>query len=276
MIPQIKLNLFFKVLFLFGVTQGVGIWLAYKILPELQQTAARNVTDFSLRDFMFFLIIGTFFIFIVLKFPRVGGAIYKVFLTILIFSIVQGVLALWTGPGIALGISILAVISFWFFRNVLVQDLIMVITLAGVAVVLGLTLTPLSVVIILVVLSFYDILAVYKTGHMVKLAELMVKSRAIFGFVIPEAIGNLKTSLKKVSPGEGFMILGSGDVILPSVLAISLVRVALGNAIIVAIFSAMGLFVTHLLFVNQQNRKPMAALPPIAAMSIIGYLITLL
>ena len=72
------------------------------------------------------------------------------------------------------------------------------------------------------------------------------------------------------------MILGSGDIGLPVVLASSVAGYSLDDAIIVAIFSLAGLFLTHLIFVNQRERKPMAALPPIATMSIIGYLVSLL
>ena len=80
--------------------------------------------------------------------------------------------------------------------------------------------------------------------------------------------------MKNVTPGEGFMILGSGDVALPLVLAASLVRTSLTQASVVAVFSLLGLILTHLIFTNQATRRPMAALPPIAAMSIIGYLVT--
>ena len=69
------------------------------------------------------------------------------------------------------------------------------------------------------------------------------------------------------------MILGSGDIGLPVVLASSVARYSLNAAIIVAVFSLAGLFFTHLIFVNQRERKPMAALPPIATMSIVGYLV---
>ena len=69
------------------------------------------------------------------------------------------------------------------------------------------------------------------------------------------------------------MILGSGDIALPLILIISVARASFWQAIVVAGFSLLGLLVTHLIFVNQKVRRPMAALPPIAALSIIGYLL---
>ena len=152
----------------------------------------------------------------------------------------------------------------------------MVITLAGLGAILGLSLTPLTVVIILVVLSFYDIIAVYRTGHMIKLAQTMIQTRAIFGLVIPEKAEGFKENVRAVEPGERFMILGSGDVVLPLVLAAALASISLRQSITVAVFACAGIALTHLLFANQPERKPMAALPPIALMSIIGYVVATL
>lgn len=152
----------------------------------------------------------------------------------------------------------------------------MILTFAGIGAVIGLSFTPETVVILLVALSFYDIIAVYKTKHMVALAEGMIKSRAIFGFVIPTMPADIKEKMTRVVPGEQFMILGSGDVILPLLLSASLVRISLPASAIVAVFSVGGLFLMHLIFSNQKTRRPMAALPPIALMTIMGYLISFL
>jgi presenilin-like A22 family membrane protease len=72
------------------------------------------------------------------------------------------------------------------------------------------------------------------------------------------------------------MILGSGDVGLPLILATSLVGLYVSEAVIVAAFSLVGLFLTHMIFINQEVRRPMAALPPIATMAIIGYVVAVL
>ena len=106
------------------------------------------------------------------------------------------------------------------------------------------------------------------------MAEGMIASRAIFGFIIPAKLSGFKEKLSVVRPGENFMILGSGDIVLPLILTASLARSSFWQAMAVAVFSVFGLLLTHLIFVNQKERRPMAALPPIAALSIVGYLIT--
>ena len=149
----------------------------------------------------------------------------------------------------------------------------MVIAIAGIGALFGLTVTPLFAVILLAVLSIYDIIAVYKTKHMISMAKAMIESKAIFGFVIPSKLKLVTERLNNVTPGDNFMILGSGDIVMPLILTSSVAKTSLAGSVIVLIFSLAGLFLTHLIFTNQNKKRPMAALPPIAALSIIGYLI---
>ncbi len=273
---KLKLPLFLRIFLLFGLTQLAGIYAAYKFLPALGPAQPMRFSGLSFYDFAILVIFVLFLIFIVRRFKSASSVFFKVFLTVVVFAGAQAMLAIWFSPLASVFIAILLLILFWFFNNVFLQDLVMVLTFAGVGAVLGISLTPETVILILVILSFYDIIAVYKTKHMVELAEAMIQSRAIFGFVVPSSFGGFRERMTRVTPGEQFMILGSGDVILPLLLSASLVRTSINHSVIVAFFSALGLFLMHLIFTNQKVRRPMAALPPIAAMAIIGYLITLL
>lgn len=270
-----KLKLFSKTLILFILTQVLAFYIALKILPDVGAYPVQNISSFTFADLIYILVAAALFFFFAFKFPRFGSGLYKVFLSIIIFSMIETVLMIWLKPEIALIGAAAILIWFWFWRNVFTHDFIMIVTLAGLAAILGLSLTPIFVVYALVILSFYDIIAVYKTGHMVKMASMMVASRAIFGFIIPGTVSDFKTDIKTVQPGEQFMILGSGDIALPIIFSISLLGVSIVQSLIVAAFSILGLFATHLIFNNQKTRRPMAALPPIAAMAIIGYLISI-
>jgi presenilin-like A22 family membrane protease len=255
------------------VTLIFGVYISLKLLPDLKLMPVEGISSFSLADIIYILIVSVLFFIFAFKFPKFGSVIYRVFLTLVILSMLQTVLSIWLRSDIALIISILFLVWFWFWQSVFIQDLVMIITLAGLGAILGLSLTPLTVIFVLVILSVYDIIAVYVTGHMVKMAKLMVDSKAIFGFVIPDTVSNFKTDIKNVRPGDQFMILGSGDVIMPIIFTVSLVQISNIQSLIVGIFSVLGLLATHLIFINQKIRRPMAALPPIAAMTIIGYLI---
>jgi presenilin-like A22 family membrane protease len=71
------------------------------------------------------------------------------------------------------------------------------------------------------------------------------------------------------------MILGGGDLVLPLLLIASVAGQNILRSIIILVFALLGLLVMHLIFIKLKSR-PMPALPPIAAFSILGYLISLL
>jgi presenilin-like A22 family membrane protease len=261
----------------FGLAQALGIFVAYKFLPGLASIQPQGFSGFSLSDLLILVIFVIIFFVVAVKFKTAGSVFYKVFLTLLIFSGVQAIAGIWSSAYIATLIGLIFTVGFWFFHNVFIHNIAMILTLAGVGAIMGLSLAPSTVIVILCVFSFYDIIAVYKTGHMIKMAESMIRSQAIFGFVVPETKSGLTEHISNVQPGEQFMILGSGDTVFPLLLSASLVRSSLVQAIFVGIFSLTGLFLMHIIFINQKIKRPMAALPPIALMTIAGYLlITLL
>ena len=269
-----KFKLFSKTLLLFALTQALGFFLAFKILPEMGTVLAGSATGLNVWDFVYLIAIGVIFFVLASKYPRFGSVVYRIVLSLIIYSIIQAVISIWFSPLTATIAALVILIWFWVWRNVLFQDALMVLVIAGLGAILGLTLTPVTAIWVLVAFSVYDLVAVYVTGHMVKLAEIMVSARAIFGFVIPQSTTDFRANMKNVQPGEGFMILGSGDVLLPMLFSVSLIPISLSQAIIVATFSCLGLFATHLIFTNQKVRRPMAALPPIALLTIIGYVLS--
>ena len=226
-------------------------------------------------EIIFPLIFLAAFIYFARKFSRKSAFFFRLVLGLAVFAGSQTVFSILFNETV---FSALAAVLLAFgvlkAKIVLLHNIGIILALAGIGAVLGASLKPLAAVILLLVLSFYDIIAVYKTGHMVKLAEDMIKSRAIFGLVIPQKFQGWKENLKNVRvPGGEFMILGSGDIVMPLLLIASVIGFhGLAYGLIVFLFSSLGLFLTYYLFITQKIRRPMAALPPIAAMSIIGYL----
>ncbi len=271
-----NLPVFFKIAILFVLTQALGIYAAYKFLSASSAIQPLKIEGFSIYELVIWLAFTVVFIFLITRFSLLGSVFFKIFLTLVIFSGVQAVLGIWFSDVISTSITVLFLILFWSWSNIFTQDLTMILTFSGIGAIIGLSLEPITAAFLLVILSFYDIIAVYKTKHMVKLAESMIRAKAIFGFIVPSTFKHLKEPISNVRPGGEFMILGSGDVILPLLLSASLVRFSLLQAVITSIFSVAGLFLMHLIFNNQKVRRPMAALPPIAAVSIVGYLVSLL
>ena len=274
---KINLNLFLKEVILFGTALAIGIFSAYQNIASSVPIMIPEI-KFGWGDVIFLAALVLFFVFFS-RYQRVARFSFKLFLALIVFSGTSTIMNVVLGSPWDIWAALLIIATFLFIKNVLIHNVGIILAVAGVGSLLGLAISPGTAVIIMVILSFYDIIAVYVTGHMVKMAKTMMESGAIFGFIIPSQMSGFLShkgeAQAKVGVGDQFMILGSGDIGLPVVLASSVAMYSVGDAIIVAVFSLAGLFLTHLIFVNQKERKPMAALPPIATLSIIGYFIAL-
>jgi len=158
--------------------------------------------------------------------------------------------------------------------NALIHNLVFIFAVSGMATVVGLQLAPREIILMLLFFSVYDFVAVYKTKHMVKMAEAMVESKAIVGLVIPQKTSDFKTNLNKIPIKGNFMILGGGDIIFPLILAVSVLNQGILQFLIIVGFAILGLLAVFLIFITKKQRAPMPALPPIALACIIGYVIT--
>lgn len=274
---QIRFSIFIKEAILFGLTLGLGLYSAYYYNFYSQSLINETGLNFTVTDLVV-LVILILALILATRYKKIYNFSFKFFLLLIVFLGSQVVFGTFISSPWDLFAALLFTLMFSRGWNVLFHNLGIIFGIAGVAAVFGLSISTQLGLIFLIALSIYDILAVYVTKHMVTLAKNMVESGAIFGFLVPfEFEGFLYNKLQaKAKVGENFMILGSGDIGLPLIFVSTLVKISLMSAILTSIFSILGLFITHLIFMNQTNRKPMAALPPIATMTIIGYLISLL
>ena len=273
---KLRPRLFFKEALLFAATMAVGIFTAarYSLMPDAVQLPEIRLTPW---DGVLLLAVVLFFV-LAPKYKKVAGYSYRFFLILVVFAGSQIIAGAIANPPVDLLAALAVTAVFIVWRSVLMHNIGVILGVAGVASLLGLAVSPKTALLLLVILSFYDILSVYVTKHMIAMARNMIESGAPFGFIVPAEGASFfrKKGDAQAEIGNQFMILGSGDVGLPLILACSLVGFYVGEAVMVGIFSLVGLLLTHLIFVNQEVRKPMAALPPIATMSIIGYFVSLL
>jgi len=263
--------------FLFFLTLLLGLAAALR-QTQLQETGViAPPPPVSLWRFIISVSVLLLMILLFIKFvkfqPR-KALFFKVFFILAVFF--GGVIffELWLGTIPALFL-ILFLICLWLKKpNIFVHNTLLIFGMAGVGSFLGLALDPLLVVILLIVFSIYDIIAVYKTKHMIKMAKEFIEAKAIPGLILPQKFSEVSAPLKEVKMGGKFLILGSGDIIFPLFLVSSLVPLGLLKSFLVVIFATIGLLTSIGIFLSQKTRKPIPALPPIALFSIIGYLIT--
>ncbi len=205
-----------------------------------------------------------------------GGLFLRIFFLFALFAGVMTTFGAFTSQISALILSLILILSYVLWPYVWLHDLVIILTLPGIAALIGVSLNPWTVAVLLIVMSVYDYVAVYKTKHMVKMAKAMIAGRAIFAMIFPEKIDGFKEHLGRAHPGEGFMMLGTGDFVFPSVMASSAFALNPFAPWLVLGFSLLGLLVMHFIFFSQKIRRPMPALPPLAAFSIIGFIIAVL
>ncbi len=160
-------------------------------------------------------------------------------------------------------------------------DITCIITGVGAIAMLGISLSVLLVIILLISMAVYDAISVYKTKHMIDLADTLIDLKLPILFVIPKTRGyslldETKSLKEKLSEGEKreAFFLGTGDVVIPGILAAAAyhsVPDGWGIALSVIAGTLVG-FAALMVFVLKG--KPQAGLPFLCPGAIIGYLVS--
>lgn len=171
-----------------------------------------------------------------------------------------------------------------------VVDAAGILVAAGVAAILGMSLSILPVIVLLIVLAAYDAISVYKTKHMVSLADSVTELHLPILLVIPKEPSKysymeqegIKKQLDEGKEREA-MFMGLGDIVIPGILVVSAyvflsqsTRIAgVPGNFIVSLCTLAGSFIGFsalMHFVRKGN--PQAGLPLLNSSAIIAYLIS--
>lgn len=280
---ELKTPNFFKTIFLwealfFSIILILGISSAFLIF-QASEAGKVQLSNFNLFDFLGGFLIMTAFILLFTFLPLSGnrkGSVYKFIFSFTVWLSGSLFLSLWMVDFLAL--LIMGAIVFWRIKkpSIFNHNLCMVLALAGIGGIFSLSVSSETVVLLLVLFSVYDFVAVYKTKHMQRMASEMARHDAILALVIPSRTRDFKTSLTGKGVKKRSFVLGGGDIAFPLLLAGSLVREGLFFSSLVAVFSLFGLFFSFYIFYKKGFKSAMPALPPIALFSLIGYLIALI
>ncbi|MDI6826710.1 MAG: presenilin family intramembrane aspartyl protease [Candidatus Aenigmarchaeota archaeon] len=163
--------------------------------------------------------------------------------------------------------------------NIIVHNITEILMYAGIAILLVPLFDVLWVIILLLVISLYDIYAVFKSKHMVKMAKFQMKSRVFAGILIP--FKKIKRGRKKQVVDA---IIGGGDVAFPLIFSgvvmeglvksVQLTKeIAFLKTLIIPVFVTLTLL--FLLFKGREG-KFYPAMPFITAGCLISYVVILL
>ncbi|MCX6683139.1 MAG: presenilin family intramembrane aspartyl protease [Methanoregula sp.] len=239
--------------------------------------------------FIVILLVFTGFLLLLIKYGRkewIAAIIaLSIFLTFLyIFSALVYVV---TGdPTLAavlvFALSILATVILYKYPEWYVIDSLGILIAAGVAAIFGASLEYYLVILLLVLLAVYDAISVYKTKHMITLAEGVIDLKTPILFVIPKRRGYsfIRDGIGKLDDGgeRAAFIIGMGDLIMPSILVVS-ANVFLQGWRLFGIINlpALGAIIGSLaglavLLHFVASGKPQAGLPPLNGGTILGFL----
>lgn len=267
-----KTQLFLQEIFWFSLAQFSGVFLARRagaLLGEISAPAER----ITLADFFIYFFAGTIIVFILSRRSKISEFIMRLLFILTLFFGVELFLSFFINPVSAFYFSAALVIARFIISSIFLHNIIFLFSVTAFSSILSLQIDDAAIVILLAVLAAYDIVSVYITKHMVKMAKAMIESKLIFGLIIPEKIKYNFRGVEKAKPGEGVVFLGGGDIGLPLFLVANTAFSDLTHGIVVALFAILGMALSYWLFVSQKFRKPMPALPPIAMMTILGYLL---
>jgi presenilin-like A22 family membrane protease len=293
-------------LVMFFISQLIGIAMikAYApvVTPEINQTTGQNITISptipygyeppkvepaqALPSIIIAMIVAILILFLLMKIKA------NIFLRLWFFAV--AVIAI----GISLnGILLLLKISFAyqiiiitalalvlgffkvFRRSLLIHNLTELVIYPGIAVILVPLFNLWAIIIFLILISLYDMYAVWQAKFMQKMAKFQINHLKIFsGFFLPSIplkdIKNIKDKSKAKKIKVSLAILGGGDIALP-ILAEGVIFLTKGflPALIVSLFATLALFT---LFLFSRKGKFYPAMPFITAGIFLGMLVVYL
>lgn len=250
------------------LTQIIALLLAAPF--DLAGMTAFENPDDPLNPIIFFIFIIAFTAFILVVF-RFGGQrlIYFVMLGAVAITMYY-VMAVLLPYAFIPEISTLALALLLFkYPEWYVLDATGLIIGGGAAAIFGISLGILPVLLLLIILAVYDAIAVYKTKHMIALAESVIELRLPILFVLPR---NWSFSLMKGDEMEDGFFMGLGDAIIPSVLVVSsFVTYELATPTLGALVGTLAGYAV--LSTIAGRGKPHAGLPFLNSGAILGFAI---
>jgi presenilin-like A22 family membrane protease len=163
-----------------------------------------------------------------------------------------------------------------------VIDLCGIIVGVGSIGIFGISLSVFLVIVLLIGLSLYDAISVYKTKHMIDLADAVMDLKLPVMMVIPKIRSysllketkGIKEKLEEKEEREAFF-LGLGDIVMPGILVVSAFQNIPDNGLLVALSVMIGtLFGFAVLMSVVIKGKPQAGLPYLCTGAILGYVVS--
>jgi presenilin-like A22 family membrane protease len=157
---------------------------------------------------------------------------------------------------------------------------------------LGISFGILPCFILLGALAVYDFIAVYRTKHMIRLADVVTEMKLPILMVMPDSAGFDYTASPSLNVQRGrpveereALYMGLGDVVIPGTLVVSAfvwlpahaAALGIGSNLLTALGAMVGSLVGYAILMGQVSKgNPQAGLPFLNGGAILGYAVTFL
>lgn len=153
---------------------------------------------------------------------------------------------------------------------------------AGIIAIFGLSFGVLPALLLLIIMEIYDAISVYRTKHMLDLADAVLETKLPIIMVAPkEKDYSFVEDTVRIKDGEGgeergAMFMGLGDVIIPGILSASVyLNTAAPYNLPIALSIIAGAFVGYIILLHFVFRgKAQAGLPFLNTCAILAYILS--
>ncbi|MBI2133297.1 hypothetical protein HYU11_01295 [Candidatus Woesearchaeota archaeon] len=215
------------------------------------------------------VLIGTVFLLLLIRFRKIG--LWRIWFLLSVLLTLSIAFSSFIPSTVAFGLAL--ALSLWkvFRPNVVVHNLTEVFIYGGLAAIFVPILNLAAVIILLLVISSYDIFAVWQSRHMVKMANFQTASNLFSGIYIPGKGGGRLPRARSDSSRStvSSAVLGGGDMGFPLIFSgVAMKYVGFPDVLFVTLFASAAL-VALLLFAQKNRFYP--AMPFLSAGCLIGY-----
>jgi len=295
---SLKITLFLIIFFLFS--HVIGFFIVNSSIKGISKTETGEIevvySDTAIGErpemepnvsFWYIIgavLIGTGLVLLIIRFRKVN--LWKFWFFIAVWLTTTVALGVFVNRYLAYVVCLLFAIWKVYRPNIYVHNITELFMYAGIAVIFVPLLNIFWVIMLLLAISAYDMFAVWKSKHMVKMAEFQTKSNVFAGLFIPYSLKKGKITkirpvkAKKVSKKEGRVaILGGGDIAFPMIFSGVIMEYlikaqqltkfnALLESFIVTFFVTIAL---SLLLFKSEKGKFYPAMPFITLGCLVGY-----
>lgn len=279
------------ILAMFVVTQLIGLYVVNYYSPEdtklpldLEPPQPQQPSDYNwfLSSIIMAFLIAILLLFLFTKFKLTF--ILKIwFLVVIFMALVVSLLAILPVKTLLVASIIAAPLALIkiYGRSFLVHNVTELFVYPGIAAIFVPILNVWTIIILLVIISIYDMWAVWHSGIMQKMAKFQINEMKVFtGFFIPYFSPKMRKQVKlwkktlsakqleRKKIKVNLAILGGGDIVFPIITAgVVLIARGLPSALLVTLGATLGL---GYLFFRSEKKKFYPAMPFITAGILLG------